>query len=104
MIRFLRVAILCCFGVMFISLAPSQERNKYSINTTDAAVPKDVSSEIANLFADGSTQLLDATGKPICDVWLRKEIPADATEAQLKTGVTFREVKQSEILGAIQFH
>jgi hypothetical protein len=47
---------------------------------------------------------MDGSGKPICDVWFRKELPSDATGEQLKTGVTFREVKQSEILGAIHFH
>jgi hypothetical protein len=47
---------------------------------------------------------LDDAGKPVCEVWLRNGIPAEATPEQLKTGVTFREVKQTEILGAIQFH
>jgi hypothetical protein len=104
MIRTLRIAILLCFGVIFISLASSQEGKKFSIKTTESPVPKDVSPEIAKLLVDSSIQLLDATGKPIADVWLRKEIPTDAAEAQLKSGVTFREVKQGEILGAIQFH
>ena len=43
-------------------------------------------------------------GKPICDVWFRKEMPTDATPEQVKNGVTYKEVKQTEILGAIQFH
>jgi hypothetical protein len=47
---------------------------------------------------------MDGDGKAICDVWFRKEMPADATPEQIKTGVTFREVKQTEILAAIQFH
>src|SRR5262245_57733830 len=104
MIRVLRVAILLCFGVIFISLAASQEGKKFSIKTADTPIPKELSPEIAKLLVETPVQLLDATGKPICDVWLRKDIPADATEAQLKTGVTFREVKQTEILGAVQFH
>jgi hypothetical protein len=104
MIRTLRVAILLCFGVIFISLAASQEGKKFSVKATNTPIPTDISKEIADLLAPTATQLLDATGKPICDMWLRKEIPADATDAQLKTGVTWREVKQSEILGAIQFH
>ena len=48
--------------------------------------------------------MLDADGKAVCDVWFRKEIPADATPEQIKTGVTFREVKQTEVLGVIQLH
>jgi hypothetical protein len=80
------------------------EGKKYSIKTTTAAAPDDVAEPIRKLLRDGSVQLLDPAGKAICDVWYRKEIPADATPEQLKTGVTFREVKQSEILGAIRFH
>ncbi len=104
MIRTLRVAILVCFGVIFISLVASQEGKKYSVKNADTPVPKEVSADIAKLLTGPSIQLLDSTGKPICDMWLRKELPTDATDGQLKTGVTFREVKQSEILGAIQFH
>jgi len=104
LIRSLRLSILLFFGVLFISLAASQEGKKYSVTTTTTAIPKEVSPEIAKLLVDSSIQFLDPMGKPICDMWLRKEIPAEATDAQIKTGVTFREVKQSEILGAIQFH
>ena len=104
MIRVLRVGILLCFGVIFISLAASQEGKKFSIKTADTPIPKELSPEIAKLLVESSVQLLDSTGKPICEVWLRKELPTDATEGQLKTGVTFREVKQGEILGAVQFH
>lgn len=104
MIRTLRFAIPLLVGVLFMSLAASQEGKKYSVKTTDAPVPKEIGPEIAKMLVTSSIQLLDSSGKPICDMWLRKDIPAEATEAQLKTGVTFREVKQSEILGAIQFH
>jgi hypothetical protein len=89
---------------LFFSLASSQEGKKYSIKTTDAAVPEEIAEPIQKLLKKGSVQLLDSMGKPVCDVWFRSEMPAEATPEQLKTGVSFREVKQSEILGAIQFH
>ena len=104
MIRLLRVSILVAFGILFISLAASQEGKKYTIKTADTPVPMEISPEISKLLATSSVQLIDPMGKAVCDVWYRKELPSDATEAQLKTGVTFREVKQTEILGAIQFH
>jgi hypothetical protein len=104
MFRTIRFALPLLFGVVFFSLASSQEGKKYSIKTTDAAVPEEVAEPIQKLLQKGSVQLLDPTGKPVCEVWFRKEIPAEATPEQLKSGVTFREVKQSEILGAIQFH
>ena len=50
-----------------------------------------------------SIQLLDPAGKTVCEVWFRKEIPAEATPEQVKNGLTYREVKQSEVVGAIRF-
>jgi hypothetical protein len=97
---------LVSFGValFLFSFASSQEGKKYSVQTAATPIPKELSMPIQKLLADGSVQLLDPAGKVICDVWLRKDLPADATPEQIKTGVTYREVKQSEILGAIQFH
>jgi hypothetical protein len=104
MIRTLRWLVPFLFSVCVLSFVSSQEGKKYSIKTAGSTVPKDVNESIQKLLVDSSVQLLDSTGKPICDVWFRKDLPAEATPEQIKTGVTFREVKQSEILGAIQFH
>ena len=94
-------------GLLFMlaaTFAVPQEAKKYSIKTIAQPAPKEIAEPIAKLLSDQAVQLLDAAGKPICDVWFRKAIPADATAEQIKTGVTFREVKQTEILGAIQLH
>ena len=103
MIRLLRFAIPLSFAVLLFSLAAAQDGKKFSIKTTAAPLPKEIGAEIQKLLAEGSVQLLDTAGEPICDVWFRKDVPTEATPEQLKTGVTYREVKQTEILGAIQF-
>ncbi len=103
-IRILRWLVPVVFCVCAFSLVSSQEGKKYSIKITTTTAPKEISEEIRKLLADSSIQLLDGDGKAICDVWFRKEMPAEATPEQIKTGVTFREVKQSEILAAVQFH
>jgi hypothetical protein len=99
--RWLVPAIVCLCASAFV---PAQEGKKFSIKTASTPVPADVAEPIKKLLADGSVQLLDSDGKAVCDVWFRKDIPAEATVEQIKTGVTYREVKQTEILGAIQFH
>jgi hypothetical protein len=104
MIRTLRWLLpVCCLALAF-SLATSGEGKKYSIKTAGNPIPKELSEPIQKLLSGDSVQLLDAKGEPICEVWFRKEIPAEATPEQLKTGVTYREVKQTEVFGAIQFH
>ncbi|HZZ81786.1 MAG TPA: hypothetical protein VFE62_25015 [Gemmataceae bacterium] len=105
MIRTLRCLIPVAYCIVAYALvASSQEGGKYTIKTTTTAAPKEVSEGIRKLLSDTSVQLLDGNGKAICDVWFRKDIPVDATPEQIKNGITWREVKQTEIVAAVQFH
>jgi hypothetical protein len=36
-------------------------------------------------------------------VWFRKEIPAKATEEQVKNGLTYREIPEGTLVGAVEF-
>jgi len=85
-----------------VSLTPAQD-GKYGIKAAKSEVPKEVDESIRKLMSDESITFLD-NDKPIAEIWLRREIPVDATEAQLKNGVTYREIKQTELVGVIKFH
>ncbi len=75
---------------------------KYSIKTSEAAPPKALSAEMSKLFSSQCVQLQDAKGDTILEVWFRKEVPAKATEAQVKNGLTYKEVPISTVLAAIR--
>ena len=92
-------------GVLLLALFPlvHAQEGKYSIKTADTAPPKELGEAIQKILAPQSIQLLDPAGKTVCEVWFRKEIPADATPEQVKNGLTYREVKQTEVLGAVRF-
>jgi len=91
--------------VLFLTLLPfvQAQDNKYSIKTAQTPAPKEVGEPIQKLLAPQAIQLLDPAGKAVCEVWLRKEIPADATPEQIKNGLTYRELKQTEVVGVIRF-
>ncbi len=76
---------------------------KYAIKAVKAEPPRELNAAIAKLLGDRSVQLLDAKGNPLCQVWFRKEVPAAATADQVKTGLTYRELKETTLMGAIQF-
>lgn len=76
---------------------------KYKIKVGDNPAPMELSDAIKKLLGKQSVQVQDASGKTLCDIWFRAEIPADATPEQIKNGVTYREVKETELLGAIRF-
>jgi hypothetical protein len=85
-----------------LSLAKAQDA-KYTIKTADSAPPKELDPSIQKLLGKSSIQLLDPSGKAIGEFWFRSEIPADATPEQIKNGITYREIRQSEVLAAVRF-
>src|SRR5437870_1770513 len=90
MIRTLSWLVPVMFGICILSFVSAQEGKKFSIKADGSPLPKDVSEAIQKLLVETSIQLLDGTGKPVCDVWFRKDLNAQATPEQVKTGVTFR--------------
>ena len=100
-----RCARWLSLGSLFILLAQTgaQDAGKFSIKAAATPAPSEIAEPIQNVLGKQSIQLLNSTGKPVCEVWFRREIPADATAEQIKNGLTYREVKQSEVVGAIRF-
>jgi hypothetical protein len=75
---------------------------KYSVKMETAAVPKELKEPIAKLLSDRAVQLLDDKGTLLCELWFRKEIPVNATPIQVKNGLSYRELEESTILGAVR--
>lgn len=84
-------------------LLPAQQQAKYSIKVADTAPPKELDLSIQKLLGKQAIQLYDAGGKMLAEYWFRAEIPAEATAEQLKNGLTYREVPETTLLGAVRF-
>lgn len=82
---------------------PLAAQEKFGVDVKDAPVPKEVDARIGKLLAPKAIQFNDGGGKTIAEFWLRAQIPTDATAEQIKNGITYRELKQSELLGVIRF-
>src|ERR1700685_3932810 len=92
MIRKLCWLVPVVLGTSALAFVNAQVGKKYSITTANTPAPKELSEAIQKLLAESSVQLLDGGGEAICEVWFRKDLPAEATPEQLKSGVTYREV------------
>jgi hypothetical protein len=91
--------------LFLLATAPLQAADKatYAIKVQDkSAPPKEVAEPIRKLLAERSVQLLDGKGEVLVEVWMRQALPAKATEAQIKNGLTWREVGESTVLGAVR--
>lgn len=75
---------------------------KYTVKVAEAAPPAELADSIKQVLGGQAVQF-HAQGDLIAELWLRTEVPADATPEQLKNGVTYREVPQSTVLGAVRF-
>jgi hypothetical protein len=96
---------ICGAAALLVAALPALANEaKYSIKTAKNALPKELKEAVRKLLDEQSVQLTDDKGKVICEVWFRKEVPATATAAQIKNGLTYREnLKETTLLGAIQF-
>jgi hypothetical protein len=89
--------LLAALGVASAAPAP------YTLKVADgAAAPKELAEPIQKLLANRSFQLLDPKGDVVLEFWFRTDVPAKATEAQIANGLTYREIAESTILGAVR--
>jgi hypothetical protein len=84
-------------------VAPAWSAGKYSGKAVKADPPKALPDSIRKLLDDQSFQVLDAKGSAICQVWFCKEVSADGGMEPAKAPVTYRQLKETTLLGAIQY-
>src|SRR5215210_4013069 len=86
----------------------------FACSPTIAAEPKLAAkvekAEVPDALAEPVRKLLDEQALVVRDgeaevmtVWFRTEIPAKASAEQVKNGLTYREIPEGELVGAIRF-
>ena len=96
-------AIIAIFALATASSATKGGDAKASLQQATSAPPAELADDIRKLLSDKSIQVADASGQAIGEFWFRAEVPVDATPTQIKNGLTYREIRQTEILGAVRF-
>jgi hypothetical protein len=100
-----RTAIYAFASLLLVATQGGADEAKYTIKTTKNTPPKELKEPVRKLLEEQSVEFLDDKGAVICEVWFRKEVPATATAAQIKNGLTYRDnLKETTLLGAIQYH
>ena len=90
--------------VLLLAAAPAfaADAAGYSVKQETVAPPKELKEPIRNLLDDKALVVSDGKST-LCTIWFRKEIPSKATAQQVKNGLTYREVQQTTLVGAIRF-
>jgi hypothetical protein len=98
--------MLCTFrglvAAALLAALPAAASAQYAIKETSTAPPAEVKDPVRGLLSDKSIQLTDAKGTVLCELWLRKEIPAKATPEQIKNGLTYREIPETTLFGVVK--
>jgi hypothetical protein len=74
--------------------------NPYAVKVAEAAPPKELQDPIRKLLPEKCVQFSNAKGELLLELWFRTELPAKATEAQIKNGLTYREIAETTVVGA----
>lgn len=90
------VALLC--PVLLLA-----QEATHKVQTAERTLPKELSEAIRKQLSPQAVVVTDAKGTEVAEVWHRKQIPATASDAQLKTGLNYRNIKESEVIGAVRF-
>jgi hypothetical protein len=98
-----RVVLLLLVACLTASAARPQEKT-FTIETSAAQPPMELHESIrALLAAERAIQFYDPSGASVCELWFVADVQGDATAEQLKNGATYRELKETQLLGAVRF-
>ena len=76
----------------------------YTTKTTkDTAPPKELSAPMRELLVPDCVQVFDDNSMSLAELWFCKRVAIEATEAQIKNGLTYAEVPVSTFVGAVRF-
>lgn len=90
-------------GLLWIAAPAVWADGKYTVKAAMTPPPQEVNEPIRKLLNEQSLQVLNDKGTVICEIWFRKSVPVKATPEQIKNGLTYREVEESTVFGAIRF-
>jgi hypothetical protein len=95
--------LACAWGLC--ATAPAvRAADTYSVKVADKTpAPAEVAEPIRTLLRESCVQVSDAKGNLMAELWFRAEVPAKATEAQIKNGLTYREVPETTLVGVVRF-
>lgn len=88
--------------VALLALAPA-EGPKLGLKHLKADPPESVAGKVRKLLPGECEQVIDADGNAVAEIWFRDEIPTRATAEQAKNGLTYRELPDGVLLGAVRF-
>src|SRR5262245_41128424 len=74
----------------------------YVLKTDEAEPPAELKDAIRKEMGKQRFQIFDKKGDLYCEFWLRAKVPVKATPEQVQNGLTFKDMEQTTLLGALR--
>jgi hypothetical protein len=95
--RFVMAVVVCVLPAHLCAAEP-----KLSAKVEKAALPDDLAPAVRKLLDEQALVVRDGDTE-LMTVWFRTAIPAKATEEQVKNGITYAEIPEGTLVGAVRF-
>lgn len=94
--------VAAVFAALLVAPAAADDP-KLTLKHTKADPPEALAADVRKLLPGECEEMSGPDGGVVAEVWFRDEIPAKATEDQVKNGLTYRELPDGVLLGAVRF-
>jgi len=88
---------------LLLILAGPAAAAKYTVKVEDAPPPPEIGGRVRPLLEVKGLSVYDDAGTLLLTVWPRKAFESTATAEQVKNGLTYREIAESDVVGAVKF-
>lgn len=90
-------------AIALLTLTLGAGEAKFAARYEKVAPPPALAEPVRKLLAPEALVVLGAKDEVVMRLWFRAEIPAKATDEQVKNGLTYRELPEGTLVGAIEF-
>ncbi|MFO0852262.1 MAG: hypothetical protein U0871_27415 [Gemmataceae bacterium] len=89
--------MIALFAVAFFAA----DGGKLTVSEAKTDIPNELSADVRSELDPHAVSVADDS--PLLTVWFRRSIPVRATAEQLANGLTYREIPEGTLLGAVRF-
>src|SRR5262249_13427099 len=90
------------FGSLFVALFSVAAEPAFTAKVEKVDPPEKLAEQVRKLL-DEQALVVRNGNEVVMRIWFRTEIPAKANEDQIKNGLTYREIPEGTLVGALEF-
>ena len=91
----------CWVLIAFAAIASSASAQEFKVEAVSVAAPAELAPAVRETLGNAAMRVVGPEG-PLCEIWLRKVVPARATPQQA-LGIAYGQFEEGTLIGAVRF-